>query len=95
MYMRRWLLGKFETQATFDKNSILVGKYKEKKFYKVHNLLNLITKQYIFASRYKEVPKLNFSAFENIIKNRISVEKYILLKYFVGWNVEIITVNNL
>lgn len=32
-------------------------------------------KQYIFASRYKDVPKLSFSALENIIKSRISVKK--------------------
>lgn len=67
-------------QVTFDKNSILFGKYKERNLYKVHNLLILIIKQYIFVSRYKEVPKLNFGALENIMKNRISVEKYILLK---------------
>lgn len=75
-----WLLRKFEMQVTFDKNLILFGKYKERILYKVHNLLILITKQYIFASRYKEVPKLNFNALENIITNRISLEKYILLK---------------
>lgn len=36
--------------------------------YKEHNLLALVSKQYIFASRYKEVPKLSLSALENIIK---------------------------
>lgn len=48
--------------------------------YTVHNYLILITKEYIFASIFKEVPKLNFRALENIIKNRISVETYILIK---------------
>lgn len=58
---------KFEMQVTFDRHSILFGKYKERTLYKVH-LWILIIKQYIFASRYKDVPKLSFSALENIIK---------------------------
>lgn len=62
-----WLRRKFEMQVTFDRHSILFGKYKERTLYKVH-LWILIIKQYIFASRYKDVPKLSFSALENIIK---------------------------
>lgn len=58
---------KFEMQVTFDRHSILFGKYKERTLYKVH-LWILVIKQYIFASRYKDVPKLSFSALENIIK---------------------------
>lgn len=48
--------------------------------YKVHTLLILIIKQYLFASRYKENTKLSFSVPEKFNKNRISVEKYVLLK---------------
>lgn len=49
-------------QATFDKNYFF-GKFKNRNdVYKVHNRLIVITKQYIFSSRYKELPKINFNA---------------------------------
>lgn len=54
-------------QVKFEKDSILLGKYKGWNLFKVLNLLILIIKQYIIANRYKKVPELSFSAFENII----------------------------
>ena len=78
--IEEWLLNKFRISVTFDKPSILFGKYKKKNMYKVHNLLSLIIKHYIFSCKYKKHPILSTNVLKVVIEQRILVEKFLLLK---------------
>ena len=56
--IEEWVLDKFEMHCSFDKMSILFGKYENRNICKVQNLIILTVKQFIFASKYKSVSKL-------------------------------------
>lgn len=64
----------------FDIQSILFGKYKNHKMYRIQNLLGYIVKQYVSICRLKTYPNLNVLVLKSIIKNRLLEEKYLLLK---------------
>jgi hypothetical protein len=53
-----WILGKFNIHCSFDKQGILFGtrKYENKNIYRLQNILILVAKQFMFASKYKNVP---------------------------------------
>ena len=75
-----WILRKFNIRCSFDKQGILFGKYENKNIYRLQNILILVAKQFIFASKYKNIPKLHVDALIKIINDRIFVEKFILLQ---------------
>lgn len=71
---------RFNFRIVFDKIGVLFGKFNNNNVYKVHNLLTLVVKQFIFACKYKTVPKLDMSALFTLITDRLLIEKYLLLK---------------
>lgn len=73
-------LSKFNFPIVFDKIGVLFGKFNNNNIYKVHNLLTLVVKQFIFACKYKMVSKLDMSALFTVITNGLLIEKYLLLK---------------
>jgi hypothetical protein len=75
-----WLLNKFRVSLTFDKPSILFRKYKSKNMYKVHNLLSLIIKHYIFSCKHKKYLILSTNVLKVVIEQKILVENFLLLK---------------
>ena len=78
--IEEWVLDKFEMHCSFDKMSILFGKYENRNICKVQNLFILTVKQFIFASKYKSIPKLNIDILIKRIIERIFIEKVLLLQ---------------
>jgi hypothetical protein len=71
-----WSLRKFNIHCSFDKQGILCGKYENNNIYRLQNILILVAKQFIFATKYKNVPKLHVDALIKVINDRIFVEKF-------------------
>ena len=73
---------KIANTSLFDRNSILFGKYKRCGTYmsRVYNLITLTIKYYIFSTKYKNNSYLSLSAIQQIITDRILIEKFLLLK---------------
>lgn len=78
--IEEWILEKFNIHCSFDRQGILFGKYENKNIYKLQNLLILVVKQFIFASKYKNVPKLHGDILIKVIIDRIFIEKFLLLQ---------------
>lgn len=79
-YFEEWLRSKFNCIMTFDKQTILFGKFKYRNMYRLQNLLILTVKQFIFASKYKNVPKLSMLMLKRTVTDRLHIEKLMLLK---------------
>lgn len=77
--IKHWLED-LQLNVNFDNKSILFGKYLNSDIHRFKNLLILIVKQYIYASKFSFSKQLNIEALKHIIINRLYVEKYILLK---------------
>ena len=70
----------FEIHISFDIQSVLFGKYKNRNLFRFNNLVILTVKQYIFSCKYKSHPFLSIHVVRNIIVERLLSEKYLLLK---------------
>ena len=70
--IEEWLLNRFNLPLTFDRNSILFGKYKKCGPYmsRVYNLITLTIKYYIFSTNFKNNSYLSISALQQIIRER-------------------------
>lgn len=71
-------LSRFNFPIDFDKIGVLFGEFNYTNVYKVHNLLTVVVKQFVFACKYKTVPKLDMSALFTLITHRLLLEKYLL-----------------
>lgn len=80
LYFEEWLRRKFNFLMTFDKKTILFGKFKNRNMYRLQNILILTVKQFIFASKYKNVPNLSTLMLKQTVTDRIHIEKLLLLK---------------
>lgn len=58
---------RFNFPTAFDKIGVLFGKFNNNDVYKLHNILTLVLKQFIFTCKYKTVPKLDMSALFTLI----------------------------
>lgn len=74
------VLNEFDIFIPFVRKSVLFGKFLKPSIYKLHNLLSMVVKWYIFASKYNKNPCVSFDLVKQIIKNKILLEKYLLLK---------------
>ena len=70
----------FEIHISFDIQSVLFGKYKNRDLFRFNNLVILTVKQYNFSCKYKSHPFLSIHVVRNIIVERLLSEKYLLLK---------------
>lgn len=69
----------FGLQTSFDKYSILFGKYDNRDIHRLENLIILFTKQYILQSKMK-TSRLNVNIIKKSITRRLFIEKLLLLK---------------
>lgn len=66
---------------TSDKLTIHFGKFKNRNVYRLSNLLilKLTVKQFIFVSKYENVPNLSMLILKRIFSDRIHIKKLMLL----------------
>lgn len=77
--LEKWMTDIFGLQTSFDKYSILFGKYDNRDIHRLENLIILFTKQYILQSKMK-TSRLNVNIIKKSITRRLFIEKLLLLK---------------
>ena len=80
--IEEWLYEKLGMHNSFDRQSILFGKFVNKNIHKVENLIILMIKQYIYTSKFSRINTLSIEASKKIVIHRITVEKLLLLKNY-------------
>ena len=77
--VEKWISGVFNIQTSFDKYSILFGKYENSTIHRLENLIILFTKQYVFQTKMRS-SRPNAMVLKNVLTKRLYIEQFLLLK---------------
>ena len=81
--IEEWISNKFDRHISFDRKSILFGKFGNQNIYKCDNLIILTIKQYIYTGKYlyqMKNCKLSVETLKNVLIEKIRIQKLLLLK---------------
>lgn len=79
-YFEEWLRSKFNSIMTFNEQTLLFGKFKNRNMNRIQNLLILTIKQFIFAHKYENVPKNSTLMLKQPVTDTINIKILLLLK---------------
>ena len=81
--IEEWISNKFDRHISFDRKSILFGKFGNQNIYKCDNLIILTIKQYIYTGKYlyqMKNCKLSVETLKIVLIEKIRIQKLLLLK---------------